>query len=86
VKKISEALKAHFGFDELRGQQSKAVEAALNARNSMVIMPTGGGKSLCYQLPAMILEKPVLVISPLIALMKDQVDALRAKNIAASSM
>ena len=84
MNSVSDALKTHFGFDELRGQQPQAVEAALNARNSMVIMPTGGGKSLCYQLPAMLLEKPVLVISPLIALMKDQVDALRAKNIAAS--
>lgn len=84
VTPVSEALKQHFGFDSLRGQQAEAVESALAGKNSMVIMPTGGGKSLCYQLPAMLMEKPVLVISPLIALMKDQVDALRARNIAAS--
>jgi ATP-dependent DNA helicase RecQ len=80
---LREALKKHFGFQDFIGQQEAAVEAALAGRNSLVLMPTGGGKSLCYQLPALLLQKPVLVISPLIALMKDQVDALRAKGIQA---
>lgn len=76
-----EALQTHFGFSEFREGQAEVIEAVLNGENSVVVMPTGGGKSLCYQLPAMILEGLTLVVSPLIALMKDQVDALTARKI-----
>jgi ATP-dependent DNA helicase RecQ len=71
-----------FGHQSLRPGQARAVEAVLSGRDALVIMPTGGGKSLCYQLPALILPGLTVVVSPLIALMKDQVDGLRAKGIA----
>ena len=76
-------LKTHFGYDEFRGQQERVIANALRGRHGVVIMPTGGGKSLCYQLPALALPGLTLVVSPLIALMKDQVDGLRANGIAA---
>lgn len=78
------ALKKYFAFDNFIGQQDLAVRSAISGENSLVVMPTGGGKSLCYQLPALMMNKPVLVLSPLIALMKDQVDALARQGIAAS--
>src|SRR3954468_23394884 len=67
-----------FGFDDFRPGQRKAVEAALAGHDALVVMPTGSGKSLCYQLPGLALEGLTLVVSPLIALMRDQVEALRA--------
>ncbi|MBI4529473.1 MAG: RecQ family ATP-dependent DNA helicase [Deltaproteobacteria bacterium] len=77
-------LDQHFGFREfLEGQQS-IIEAILKGRDTLIIMPTGGGKSLCYQLPALVLEGITIVVSPLIALMKDQVDALTEKKIPAT--
>ncbi len=76
-------LKDVFGYPEFRGQQQSIIEAALQGRDSLVIMPTGGGKSLCYQIPAMLREGTGLVVSPLIALMQDQVTALREVGIAA---
>ena len=76
-------LKQHFGYDEFRPGQEAVISNALAGRNSLVVMPTGGGKSLCYQLPALALGGLTLVVSPLIALMKDQVDGLRANGIAA---
>ncbi len=76
-------LRQHFGHADFREPQGEIVQALLSGRDSLVVMPTGGGKSLCYQLPALMLDGVTLVVSPLIALMKDQVDALRAKGIAA---
>ena len=72
-----------FGYPEFRGQQQSIIEATLQGRDSLVIMPTGGGKSLCYQIPAMLREGTGLVVSPLIALMQDQVTALRELGIEA---
>ncbi|MDA0940830.1 MAG: ATP-dependent DNA helicase [Bacteroidetes bacterium] len=75
-----EALKEFFGFDEFKGEQEKAIRSVLDGRDTFVIMPTGGGKSMCYQLPALMLDGVALVISPLIALMKNQVDAIRGHH------
>lgn len=72
-----EALKKFFGFDKFKGEQEAVIENVLAGNNSFVIMPTGGGKSLCYQLPALLNEGVAIVVSPLIALMKNQVDAIR---------
>ncbi len=76
-KLIHEALKYHFGFDTFKGNQLEIIRNLLDGRNVFVLMPTGGGKSLCYQLPALMSEGTAIIISPLIALMKNQVDALR---------
>ena len=84
IKQPLEALKEHFGFDGFLDGQEEVVEQILSKRDGLVVMPTGGGKSLCYQLPAMCLEGVTLVISPLIALMKDQVDALQVRGVAAT--
>lgn len=71
-------LKQHFGFNKFKGLQHNVIESLLAAKDTFVIMPTGGGKSLCYQLPALILPGTAIIISPLIALMKNQVDAIRS--------
>src|SRR2546421_3738659 len=78
------SLRAHFGFDEFREGQREVIAALLEGKDAVVVMPTGSGKSLCYQLPAMMLGGATLVVSPLIALMKDQVDALRARGLPAT--
>ena len=75
---IYAALKKYFGFTKFKGLQEEVVKSVLDKKDAFVIMPTGGGKSLCYQLPAFIEEGTAIVVSPLIALMKNQVDALRA--------
>lgn len=75
------ALARHFGFDEFLPGQEPVVSALIEGKDVLAVMPTGGGKSLCYQLPAMVKEGVTLVVSPLIALMKDQVDGLLRKNI-----
>ncbi len=74
---LKEYLKEYFGFDTFKGNQEVIIRNVLNGNDSFVLMPTGGGKSLCYQLPALILDGTAIVISPLIALMKNQVDAMR---------
>ncbi len=74
---LADALKHHFGFDGFKGQQEEIILNLLNGRDTFVIMPTGGGKSLCYQLPALMSEGTAIIVSPLIALMKNQVDAMR---------
>ena len=76
-KDLRVALEQYFGFSEFKGTQEQAIVSLLSGRDTFVIMPTGGGKSLCYQLPAMMLEGCAIVVSPLIALMKNQVDLVR---------
>ena len=76
-KEVLKALEMHFGFKAFKGTQEKAIMSLLSGRDTFVIMPTGGGKSLCYQLPALILPGCAIVVSPLIALMKNQVDLVR---------
>ncbi len=74
---LHKALQEYFGFDKFKGTQEKAIESLLAGHDTFVIMPTGGGKSLCYQLPAMVSEGVAIIVSPLIALMKNQVDLVR---------
>jgi len=76
-KEIQKTLKTVFGFDKFKGNQQKIIKALLKGKDCFVIMPTGGGKSMCYQLPALMMPGTAIVISPLIALMKNQVDAIR---------
>lgn len=77
---LSERLQHFFGFDRFKGQQEEAIKSVMNGTDTFVLMPTGGGKSLIYQLPALILEGTAIVISPLIALMKNQVDSIRGTH------
>ncbi|MEI8229160.1 MAG: DNA helicase RecQ [Planctomycetota bacterium] len=84
--RIKEVLAKWWGFDQLRPLQSEAIQSALDGRDSLVVMPTGGGKSLCYQLPPLVGESTDVVISPLVALMKDQVDALEAIGYPAAAI
>jgi len=79
-----ELLKSRYGFDQFRFQQADIVQTLVDGGDALVLMPTGGGKSVCYQIPAMIRDGVGIVISPLIALMQDQVSALNAMGIRAS--
>src|SRR5437868_10852315 len=78
------ALHQHFGYSAFRPGQEAAVESVLRGKDTLVVLPTGGGKSLCYQVPALMLPKLTVVISPLISLMKDQVDALEKRGLPAT--
>ena len=74
------SLQKFFGFDRFKGNQEEIIQSVLSGRDTFVILPTGGGKSLCYQLPALMLEGTAIIISPLIALMKNQVDSIRGHS------
>jgi len=80
----TDSLRKHFGFEEFREGQEEVISTILSGNDAMVVMPTGSGKSLCYQLPALMMDGATLVVSPLIALMKDQVDALHARGLPAT--
>src|ERR1044071_436078 len=79
-------IRRHWGFDSLRPLQAAAMQTVLDGRDSLLVLPTGGGKSLCYQAPAIVRGDTTVVISPLIALMKDQVDSLRAVGVSAVAL
>ena len=84
TEELLPTLKKYFGYDTFRPQQEEIIASVLDKKNTLVIMPTGGGKSICFQLPSLIFPKTTLVVSPLIALMKDQVDGCNANGIAAA--
>src|SRR5690606_10585721 len=84
MEKSTDILQQYFGYDNFRLNQASAVKNVIAKKDTFVLMPTGGGKSLCYQVPALVLDGTAIVISPLIALMKDQVDALRVNGIPAA--
>src|SRR5436190_20939516 len=82
----ADTLRAVFGFDTFLPGQQQVIDALLAGRSSLAVFPTGGGKSLCYQLPALLLDGLTLVVSPLIALMKDQIDFLQSHGVAAARL
>jgi len=84
LEQARESLRKHFGFADFREGQHEVIDTILSGKDAIVVMPTGSGKSLCYQLPAMMLDGATLVVSPLIALMKDQVDALHSRGLPAT--
>src|SRR4051812_49704457 len=83
---LHKKLKDFFGISSFRSMQEETITSLLSRRDTFVVMPTGGGKSLCYQLPALLMPGTALVVSPLIALMKDQVDSLTKRRIASAAI
>ena len=86
LDRLRELISHHWGYDSFRPLQQEAMMASIEGRDSLVVMPTGGGKSLCYQAPALLSEHVTVVVSPLISLMKDQVDGLRECGVAAAQL
>src|SRR3989442_7486080 len=86
ANRLLDALRGRFGFDRFRPGQEEAASAVLAGRDLVAVMPTGSGKSLCFQLPALLLDGTTVVVSPLIALMKDQVDGLRQRGFAVAAV
>ena len=86
MDKAHQILKSVFGYDSFRPLQKDVIAHVISGKDALVLMPTGGGKSICYQIPALMLDGVALVVSPLISLMKDQVDALQANGIAAEAL
>src|SRR6266513_859636 len=86
VESALDVLKARFGFASFRPGQQQVVEALLGGRSALAVFPTGAGKSLCYQLPALLLDGVTVVVSPLIALMKDQIDLLARQGVDAARL
>lgn len=86
VERARDLLRAHWGFSDLRPVQRRVIRSVLAGRDTLAILPTGGGKSLCFQLPALVLDGLTIVVSPLLALMQDQVNALLARGIAAAAL
>src|ERR671927_310559 len=80
---LDRSLRTTFGFEQLRPGQAEVIRSVMNGRDTLAVMPTGAGKSLCYQLPALHLEGTTIIVSPLISLMKDQVDKLRELGLEA---
>ena len=84
LEQAREALREHFGYETFRPMQGEIIQTVLDGTDALVLMPTGGGKSICFQIPALLRPGTCLVVSPLIALMKDQVEGLRANGVSAA--